>query len=449
MNRLSSRYAVTAWTTVCVVMLALSSMCRADQLHDLQAVNTEISDVLNALAIQSGKNIVVSSDVKGTITVQLKQVTFENALDYVVKMQGFAWRQEGSAYLVSKPETLKSAFPDPVTPPVEKPDPVVTELYSANYLSLDKLKETLGLVITGLTITPAPDTITPVLGTGSDRPYPGGGTSDDGGSSAKTQRTSASQTLIIKGPKTSVQEALDLCRRLDTPRPQARVEAMILDVSENGLKELGIQWSWGELGLTEATPTPGVMQFGKFSRSGASIEATISALMTNGSARLLAKPNLSVIDAESASILIGDRLLYPILIGYTQLGTPIYDKEEEKVGIYLQVAPRIGADGYITLGIYPQVSTVTKYLETDVGSYPQISTRETQTTVRVKSGESIAIGGLFKEEEIRTMSGIPLLSDLPILGELFKYRKSNKTKSEIVIIITPQILSESSTEAGK
>lgn len=441
MRKLSSRDAII----VGIAVLMLSCICRADQLYDLQAVSTDISDVLNALAVQSGRNVVVGSDVKGMVTVQLKQVTFENALDYVVNMQGFAWRKEGSAYLVAKAESLKTAFPEAVAVP--QPDPAVTELYTANYLSPDKLKETLALVITGLTIACAPDTITPVLASGSDRPYPGGGDTTGGSSATQTQRTSASQTLIIKGPKARVQEAIELCRKLDTPRPQVRVEAMILDVSENGLKELGVQWSWNKVGITEASPTPGIMQFGKFTRSGMSLEATISALVTDGNARLLAKPNLSAMDSERASILIGDRLLYPILIGYTQLGTPIFDKAEEKVGIYLQIIPKISSDGYITLGIYPQVSTVTGYLKTSVGDYPQISTRETQTTLRVKSGEAIAIGGLFKEEDIQSLSRIPLLSDLPILGELFKYRKNNKTRSEIVIVITPQILSESIAEA--
>lgn len=430
-----------------MALLILSGVCRAERLHDVQAVSTDISDVLNALALQSGQNVVVSSDVKGAITVQLKQVSFENALDYIVKMQGFGWRKEGSAYLVAKPESLKTAYPDAVTA-IIAPDPPVTSLYVSNYLSPGKLKETLGLVISGLTIACAPDTIAPTLGSGSDRPYPGGGDTA-GGSAEQYQRTSASQTLIIKGPKASVQEAIELCRQLDTPRPQARVEAMILDVSETGLRELGVQWSWNKVSFTEESPAPGAIQFGKFARSSISVEATISGLLTNGGARLLAKPSISAMDSERASILIGDRLLYPILIGYTQLGTPIFDKAEEKVGIYLQISPRISSDGYITLSIYPQVSTVTGYLKTDVGSYPQISTRETQTTLRVKSGEAIAIGGLFREEDIQSMSKVPLLADVPVLGELFKFRRNNKTKSEIVIVITPQILSEILPEAPR
>lgn len=89
MRKLSSRDAIV----IGIALLILSGICRADQLHDVQAVSTDISDVLNALSLQSGRNVVVSSDVKGTITVQLKQVSFENALDYIVKMQGFGWRR--------------------------------------------------------------------------------------------------------------------------------------------------------------------------------------------------------------------------------------------------------------------------------------------------------------------------------------------------------------------
>jgi len=423
-------------------MIVCSQATKADQLYDLQAVNTEIADVLNALSVQSGQNIVVGSEVKGTITVQLKQVSFENALDYMVRMHGYAYRKEGPAYLVSTPEKLQSAYPD------EKPEaePVVTELYYANCLSVEKLKETLTTLVDGLSITVGPDAMMPALDSSSDRPYPDQESGGDGG--INSYRTCVSRTLILKGPEPLVREAVDLAKRLDTPRPQVNIEAMILDVSEDAMKELGVQWKWNTLTIAEDTPTPGLIKFGAFSRSAANFDATVSAMLKSGKAHILAKPNLSVIDSEKANILIGERLLYPILIGYTQLGTPIFDKEEERVGIYLQVVPRIGNDGFITLGIYPQVSTVTGWLDTDVGSYPQISTREAQTTVRVRTGERIAIGGLVREEEIQTMSRIPLLSEIPILGELFKYRKTSKIKSEIVIIITPQILSEAAPEAG-
>ena len=97
------------------------------------------------------------------------------------------------------------------------------------------------------------------------------------------------------------------------------------------------------------------------------------------------------------------------------------------------------ANGEITLTVYPQVSVVTSFLTINGASYPQISTREQQTTVRVKDGEKIVIGGLLRDEELNNIQRVPLLSRIPFFGELFTYRKKTRHKSEVIITITPEI----------
>lgn len=449
--------------TTAIILMPVCSHA-SDQLYDLQAVNTEISDVLNALSLQSGANIVVGSGVTGKITVQLKQVSFNDALEYIVRMHGFEYIEKGSTYLVAKPDAKKN-----LNAMFAEEEPSVTETCNVNYLSAQKLQEMLTKVYPGLTVTIGPDTLTPFLNqssSGSSSSYSssssssGQSTTNSTGSSSSndTYRTSASCTLILQGTEKSVQAAIKLVKQLDKPRPQVRIEVMVLDLNENASKELGVKWTWNQSNMSEekaatesstsadqsSNPT---IHFGAFYRSPFNLTATITAMVGSGSARILAKPNLSILDSEKGFVLIGDRLLYPKLISYAENGTPIYDKEEVEVGIRLQVVPRISDDGLITLNIYPQVSTVTGLLKTSGGDYPQISTRETQTTVRVRNGEQIAIGGLFKEEELLSMSKIPLLGDLPILGNFFKSRTSKKVKSEVVIILTPQILSDVTPEA--
>ena len=99
-------------------------------------------------------------------------------------------------------------------------------------------------------------------------------------------------------------------------------------------------------------------------------------------------------------------------------------------------------DGEITLTIYPQVSVVTSFLSVNGASYPQISTREQQTTIRVKDGEKIVVGGLIRDEDLHNVQRVPILSRVPLFGELFTYRKKTKRKSEVVITITPQIIKD-------
>ena len=106
----------------------------------------------------------------------------------------------------------------------------------------------------------------------------------------------------------------------------------------------------------------------------------------------------------------------------------------------MQVAANVSSDGTMTLSLYPQVSTVTGYLNLNGASYPQIATREAQTTVRIRSGETLVMGGLIRDEDVHSLEEIPLLSKIPIFGELFRHRNVTKTRSQVIITITPTII---------
>ena len=165
-----------------------------------------------------------------------------------------------------------------------------------------------------------------------------------------------------------------MARKLDVRRAQVKISVTIADVSLTALRELGVKWSWSDFAVQELTTHD--INFGKFTHQPVNITAALSALEQKDQAKVLASPSISLLDGERGYVLIGDRLLFPKLIGYTQASTPIFDKEEVRVGIYLQVAAQIGANGEMTLTVYPQVSTVTGYLTVpNMGSYPQIGTR--------------------------------------------------------------------------
>jgi type II secretory pathway component GspD/PulD (secretin) len=94
----------------------------------------------------------------------------------------------------------------------------------------------------------------------------------------------------------------------------------------------------------------------------------------------------------------------------------------------------------VTLNLYPQVSTITGYLEVNGASYPQVATREAQTTVRIGSGESIVLGGLMRDEDVIQTDKVPILSQIPFLGDLFRHRKVTKTSSQVILTVTPTIV---------
>jgi type II secretory pathway component GspD/PulD (secretin) len=213
------------------------------------------------------------------------------------------------------------------------------------------------------------------------------------------------------------------------------IAVKIVDIANDAMKELGLSWTFGDVAINEDEGKG--INFRSFTRDPQAFLAKLSALQKNDRAKIMAQPNISVLDNQRAFILIGQRLNFPTLVGYTQANTPIFAPKEERVGIYMQVAASVAPNGEITMSLYPQVSTVTSFLEVNGASYPQISTREAQTTLRVKSGESIVLGGLVRDEEIKNVQKVPFLADLPILGEFFRRTRNQKTSSQIIITITP------------
>jgi type II secretory pathway component GspD/PulD (secretin) len=411
---------------------------------NLEMQNADVAAVLQLLARQRGINLVFASEVKAKRSFSLQNTSFEEALTRLTKYDGMSWHLDGDVYVVGTPEKLQELFPElrPAPPPPPPAERLVVKSYLCSHIKaseavslLDKLfpAEASG----GLVASLAPGPLTPGL-SGTYSAQSGMGAQPMGTGSAEQ---SASRRVLVRGPEVLVESALEALRSMDVPRRQVNIAVTIRDVTQDALKELGISWSWSNIGLRERSGDG--IQFGAYSRQPFNIDAVLSAMEKEGKAQLLAAPNVSVLDGEKAFVLIGQRLLYPVLIGYSQANTPIFDKQEERVGIYLQVSALITEDDEIALTLYPQVSVVTGYLEQNGGSYPQIATREAQTSLRVKHGQPIVIGGLIRQEEIKTLERVPGLSQIPLFGELFKRRKTTKLNSQVIIIITPTILEDS------
>ena len=407
----------------------------APRLYNVNAYQSDVTGILNSLAQDAGVSIVMAGAVGGKVTMNLHQVPLDKAIDLLTKSAGLAFHQDGTTFVVGAAKDIAAAYPTPAAIQTQalyqclhvNAADLVTSLQ--NTFDKDQLRVSLG----ASSYSPRLDQATNDAATRID----GTALKSGGGDGGKGEAGLASHTVILVGAQDVVTQALALAAKLDQRRAQVKISVRITDVSLDSLKDLGLQWTFGNESITESQPHG--LSFGSFTRSPLSIGATISALEQNNRAKLLAAPSLSLLDGEHGYILIGDRLLYPTLIGYTQAQTPIFDKAEERVGIYMQVAAQITPDGEVTLTIYPQVSLVTSYLQVNGASYPQISTREQQTTVRVKDGENIVVGGLIRDEEIENIQRVPGLSKIPFFGELFTNRHKTRLRSEVVIVITPEI----------
>jgi type II secretory pathway component GspD/PulD (secretin) len=248
---------------------------------------------------------------------------------------------------------------------------------------------------------------------------------------------SRSRTIILAGPASDIEQATQVLTSEDVAPQQVMIEARVIDMSPEQNKKLGLLYEWSSLSFSERNGDSPGKAFGSFGRSPFDFKATLEAIQTDKDTRVLAKPNISVVDGEESSIFIGDILRYERVESVTAVGSQ-FTIETVPVGVALLCRPRVN-DGEITLKVHPVVSTVTGFTGRN-GDIPITASREADSTIRMKDGETIAIGGLLREEDISTLTKIPIIGDLPVLGQLFRHRNSTKRKSEVTIFLTARIM---------
>ena len=280
---------------------------------------------------------------------------------------------------------------------------------------------------------------------GAGSASPSGAKGADGGKKAGEN----AKTLVLRGTPDQLDSALKLLQQLDVAPLQVMVEVKVLDTSPQFAEELGIKYNFSPVTIgnipvgTLIDPATGIPSLTKtnslgstvFSRLGPGVTALLSAARTRTDTKLLADPRVQVLDNEDANIFIGDTIRAQVSQASAN-GTTI-QVLEFPVGIILLVRPRINSDGKITMRVHPVVSTITGF---GPGNLPQSSSREVETTVMVQDGETIVIGGLIRDEYSKIVQEIPFLSKLPLVGELFRNRSTNRRKSDVMVFITPHIV---------
>ncbi|MEZ0325263.1 MAG: hypothetical protein ACAH95_05110 [Fimbriimonas sp.] len=297
-------------------------------------------------------------------------------------------------------------------------------------------------------------------GGGSDQGFGGaqGGNSGGERTNPENGNPAKSKVIVLKGPSTLVDQATALINSVDTKPAQVRVEVSVVETSKSFSENLGLKYGFTPFQFFETAPgslvtNQGIaleryntnpIAFGQFSKTPVTFSATLNALIENGQAKVLATPSVQVIDNEDANVFIGNTVRARVAQA-GPLGAQTIEIKEFPIGILLLLHARINGNDNITMHVNPVVSTVTS-LGTD--NIPQTSSREAETTVIVKDGETMVIGGLIRDEYTKTISEVPFLSKIPIIGELFKNRSTTKNRTEVIVTITPRIVREG-TEAKK
>lgn len=280
----------------------------------------------------------------------------------------------------------------------------------------------------------------------------GGGNQQQGGggSGGDPSLDERVNTLVLMGPRAAVERAKEALARIDVAPPQILIEARVVEISADVDNTLGVLWDFSatRANFSLSTPNPpdrgnfGTIVFGRLTRDAINVSAKLDALFKDNKARLLANPKLLVLNAKQAQIFIGDEVRYIESVQSTQNGVTV-TTGRVNVGIQLNVAAKTNPEGDITLQIHPEVSLITGFLKTPVGGeIPQVSRRFADSTVRLRSGETLVIGGLISQRDLKLVQKVPLLGDLPILGYLFKQTNTKRNNTEIMVFLTATLWKE-------
>ncbi|MGE5197907.1 MAG: secretin N-terminal domain-containing protein [Deltaproteobacteria bacterium] len=452
-----------------------------DNKISLDIKGMDIVDALKILANRSGMNIVVGKNVTGKVTLFLKNVDLRDAFQIILLSNDLACETRGDIINVMTQRDYELRHGQPY---LDSKQPRIIQLKyakAANLLkSLNMAKTNVGKVIADensntLILLDTPEKLEEMeeLIKNMDLPLETRVFSLNYAQAdklnAKIQREITKGVGIVRIDErtnkiaiTDYPQKLDaiaeIVRAFDEKTPQVLIDAQIIEISPSDKFEMGVDWDYWlqkNLRLASSMPTAGAVN--KLSigtaAAGSSVEAKgeykgiIDLLRTIGDTKILSSPRITVLNNQEAKILVGTKDAFiTSTVSQSGSGTAVTSQSVNfvDVGIKLFVTPMINRDNFVTMRIKPEISSsetrkiLSEGQETEI---PIVTTSEAETSVTVKDGVTIIIGGLRKDERTKTVKKIPLVGDIPLVGHLFRNTSDEVTKTELVILLTPHIMS--------
>ncbi len=437
--------------------------------------DTTIQEALSVLAQKYQKNIVPSPSVTGVLSfTRLYNVTFEEAMEAILG-PNLKYEQVGQLIKVYTKEEYKKIKSDT--------DRMIHRVFTLYYITAEDAAKLIKPVLSSAAViefsTPAEKDIGGGSGGTTGGSSPGGISSGGGGDSL-----AQNDTIVVYDFPENIDKAAEIIAKLDKRPKQVLVEATILSARLTEGMELGIDLNFlggvdlqttettSQVGSTDTTVTStsqnpleqvaagtfagspvqvtGFATFGGVGlRAGISADnfiAFITALESVTDVTVLANPKILAVNKQEGTVLIGRNLGYR---SSTTISTGGVATEGEvkflQTGTQLVFRPYIGDDGYIRMDIYPKDSTA----ELNEQGVPDESTTELRTNIVVKDGETIVLGGLFRDVVSSTRQQIPLLGDIPIIGALFRGTTDQTQREEVIILLTPHIIEQAGQTDGE
>lgn len=397
------------------------------RLVTIDADDAFLPSVLAILAEKSGYNIVTGPGVnkEERVSVHLRDVPIEQAMNLVVRAAGLSYEIVGRSFLVAPAK---------------------------------QLKEQVGLTsyVIDLKYTDAPTVARMLVNFNAN-------VSID---------TTGNKVLLLTSPKV-ISDIQKVVEQVDRPALQIVLECRMIEVAVDDEEQLGVDWNrlsqistvvsespvdpYGNRVNNEGAPhltgidpsqrgrVPTTLPYfpletrrlGYWSKQVQTFEVALDLLMKRGRAEVLANSSVATLNNKEASIWVVDEIPYVARSGGVGGQVQI---ERTIVGVRLSVRPKINSDGYITTEIAPELSSIFQFIESQDTQLPWVKRRLSNTTIRIRDGETVIIGGLLGVESTNTVYRLPFLGDLPFIGSLFRHKAALTRKTDLIIQVTPHIL---------
>ncbi len=445
----------------------------------------DVVEVLKFLAGKGNFNIVAGADVQGRATLTLTDVTVRDALDIILVSNSLAIERRGTILYVMSGQTYEQLYGHRYGDPrqslvlqLKYADPAQVSTLLGNMKSsvgriiVDETTATVAMLDTPGVLAqmqalianvdlptvqrqlPLETRVIPLLFADAEKVKPeiDAALTPNVGQLRLDKRSNA---LIVSDVPARLPQIEQLIKAFDARNRQVYIESTIVSVTLNDNFDTGIAWNWvsesknfPDVTITNSLPiasdATNALKLVVGTVAENDVTATLNLLKTFGDTKVLSSPHIAVMNNQDARILVGRREAY-VTSTTTQAQSTATTAETIQfidVGVKLYVTPTINEGEYIQLKIRPEVSSVASTLKTSTGNtIPIVETTEAETRVMVKNGTTVIIGGLMKDTITKSRQSIPVLSDIPIFGALFRNASDRIQKTELVILMTPRIIS--------
>lgn len=399
--------------------------------------DADIQNVFRILSFKSGVNIVAGPEVTGVVTIKLDDVPWQQALDVILETYGYAYEKKGNIISVTTIENLKQRRENAAL--LAEQEPLETEIFNINFGKASEIIESINKM------------------------------KSERGAITYDERTN---TVIVTDISDRIQIMAKVIETLDRTTPQVLIEAKIVETNLNDTENLGIDWivrasasgakrdiTWPfKVGPTQsryaatffepATRFPadvenyiyeesasyGTLSFSEF-------QVVLELLKSRTDTNILSNPKIVTLDNQTAQIQVGTEYPIPSFGANTETGQLqttgiVY----QNIGINFEVTPHVNNAGFVTLELKPEVSEFAGNRTIQNTEVPLIGTERVVTNVMVKDGDTLVIAGLLTDKLIDVKKKVPFLGDLPILGLVFRKSEKAIVKTDLIIFITPHII---------